>query len=1369
MAMHRAPLSLLDSLRLLALASLALFSAQVAASGVEHDSHVIVKRHAGLAKRQNNFPDGWVEVGCYSDAGDRTFPGAHAANDTMTRGSCVAFCSAGGFSYAGLSYGYECFCDNAVRGTGAPVNDGCTMPCAGNDKETCGGGWRLNVFRNTKAPVPVTPAPLATYGDWKSIGCHVDDGGARLLTRQVHVEGAFTTEKCLDECTKLNFAFAGTEYSNECYCGTVTEQKMESAKANNGCTMTCDGNKGQLCGGPNRLNVYQTSAVASTPNPTPNDVAGWKQVGCYLDNEDKRSLDEAGTGNAAMTPEVCTAFCAQNKYQYAGVESGNECYCGNKLGGTLDNGKCTTPCAGKPTATCGGNNHLSVYQVISGPAPPAGWVDSGCYVDNAARVLNGAVTAAGDMTPGKCSAFCQNAGFKIAGTQYSTECYCGNSLADVPKATEGCNMPCAGDAQFMCGGPYRLNVLTQDGNNNGPTPPPPVLGDTDDIDPIDGPRTLMTYGNWRSSGCHPDNVGGRVMPIGMGVAGEMTVEKCLDACFKAGHKFAGLEYSAECYCADAKPTVAPVATGCIMPCAGNEKHLCGGPDRLNVYEYQGGDLPPPIDNGGGDGGDGDGGNGGNGDGGNGGGGGEATLPANWHYDGCWVDGQFGRILPVQRPDDPDMTVEKCVASCAGAGYALAGLQYSVQCFCGNQVQYAGTRAAQANQCNMPCGGNPEQMCGAGNRLSIYTTQQTITVIPVPTAKTQGLPGNWQYDACYAEANPGTQRVFTQQAIMETDMTSDKCLNLCHQFGYNTAAFQFGKECYCGDATDLEARSAGKQPEADCSFACVAEPGAICGGALRLSVYHWNGAGGTVWANPENKGRYELLTRAPIVGLHVTLGLNNKVTFLERRSGQPTGSNSATHAYELDLSLLPAQNAWREMKFGTDVFCAAGLVLPDKAGRQVNIAGWALDDTYGVRFYTPEGAPGVQGTNDWEENQATVRLQRGRWYPSAMQLTNGSILVIGGQTGANGPPEPTIEILPRPPGGPTFLEMDWLRRTDPFNLYPFTYVLPSGGIFVQYSNEGRILDPVTFATRGPQLDLPGSMSVRGGRSYPYAGTGVMLPLKAPYTDPATVMVCGGSSGNHIAFDNCVSVQPDVSMDAKDVIIERMPFPRVMSNIAGLPDGTFLIVNGAKQGEAGFGLAIDPTLTAVLYDPEKPLHQRFSILGTTTIARMYHSESILLPDGRVMISGSDPLDVRFPEEFRVEVYLPPYLTANLPRPTYTITNGNKDWAYGGRYTFTLTSALQGTIRVSLVAADSSSHGVNWGQRTIFPEVTCNGNTCTVVAPPNGNICPPGWFQMFVLDVTANYKMPSLSQWVRIGGDPAGLGNWPANDPAFKLPGV
>ena len=219
------------------------------------------------------------------------------------------------------------------------------------------------------------------------------------------------------------------------------------------------------------------------------------------------------------------------------------------------------------------------------------------------------------------------------------------------------------------------------------------------------------------------------------------------------------------------------------------------------------------------------------------------------------------------------------------------------------------------------------------------------------------------------------------------------------------------------------------------------------------------------------------------------------------------------------------------------------------------------------------------------------------------------------------------------------------------------------------------------------------------------------------------------------------------------------------MVALPDGIFMIMNGAQEGLAGFNSADDPNLTALIYDPSQPVGSRFSILGTTTIARMYHSEATLLPDARVLVSGSDPLSPNFPEELRIEVYNPPYLTAGLAQPIVTIPN--TDWAYGGQFQINV-QLFQGQtsdMRVSLVAATSSTHGNTMGARTIFPAFSCpSGDVCTVAAPPNAQVSPPGWHQLFILDGPT----PSHGVFVRIGGDPAELGNWP-DLPGFNLPGV
>lgn len=335
----------------------------------------------------------------------------------------------------------------------------------------------------------------------------------------------------------------------------------------------------------------------------------------------------------------------------------------------------------------------------------------------------------------------------------------------------------------------------------------------------------------------------------------------------------------------------------------------------------------------------------------------------------------------------------------------------------------------------------------------------------------------------------------------------------------------GVECYCGDTRDVSAVGATLVDESECNYACSADghAGHLCGGIRRLSYYTWQGSPLTEFDYPTGNaaGEYRFLIGGVIIPLVTQAARNGKVTFLEKAG---TGPPNTTGAYELDLAQINNfTGAWRPMHVKTDIFCSASLTLPDKVGRQINVGGWALESTYGVRLYWPDGSPGVWGKNDWQENVKEVSLQHGRWYPTSMILPNGSILVVGGQEGSNGAPIPTLELLP--PVGPTVF-CEWLRRTDPNNLYPFMAALPGGDIFVAYYNEAIILDEVTFAVKRQLPNIPGAVNnFLAGRTYPMEGTAVLLPQYPPYTE-LKIMICGGSAPvEGFALDNCVTINPE----------------------------------------------------------------------------------------------------------------------------------------------------------------------------------------------------------------------------------------------------
>ncbi|KAH0528699.1 hypothetical protein TsFJ059_003525 [Trichoderma semiorbis] len=1079
---------------------------------------------------------------------------------------------------------------------------------------------------------------------------------------------------------------------------------------------------------------------------------GWTYQGCYIDVG--RTISDASFTDDEMTNQECATYCFEHDFPYAGTEYYTQCYCGSTLatGGVNTTATdCNAPCGGNSTEACGGPGRLTLYKTaeITGPSVnpgPDGWVSKGCYSEGTTgRALTfgyGGVANA-QMTVAACTSGCKAAGYTFAGVEYGGECYCGKSISNgALPATSGCTMTCNGNQTEYCGGPGHLNIYglnaVRDGTGTTSAAQPAQTG------ACPGQPAVVSKYNWY--GCYTEGTNSRALAAKTYADDAMTLESC--ATFCVGYTYFGVEYSRECYCGNSFGAGSKLTTAsdCSMTCSGQDCEFCGAGNRLSVYSLNapgtgtssGPAVPPSTTS--------------------------ATtqptgFPQGWQSYGCYVDGVNGRILNTQLPDDDDLTLESCVQSCASQGFTIAGAEYSKQCFCGNNIVNGGAKAANQGDCNTPCAGDATENCGGGGRMSIISKgAPTVQQPPGPIQQV----GNWTYQGCY-EDNVNQQRTFFWQNIFANTMTPSQCLNQCAEFGYMAAGLEYGQECYCGDPENIKTSGATKRPESECGVPCPGNASAICGGGSRLTTYFWTGTPFYSWSFPAAgtaaAGSYEQLIGGVCIPLMTTQSITGKVTFLEKWG---TGEPNSTGAYELDLSLVDQyQLAWREMHVKTDIFCAGGVTLPDKAGRQLTVGGWSGDSTYGVRLYTPNGSPGVNGTNDWQENVDILKLQNGRWYPTAMNMANGSVLVIGGETGSNSAPVPTLEILPFTGTAPLY--MDWLERTDPNNLYPFCTVLPSGGIFVAYWNEARILDENTFATIKTLPNIPGSVNdPLGGRTYPLEGTAVLLPMHAPFTDPLNILICGGSTeGASYAIDNCVSTQPDAANPTW--ALERMPSQRVMPCIAPLPDGTYIIMNGAHHGVAGFGLATDPNLNALLYDPQKPLGYRITVMANTTVARLYHSEAITLLDGRVLVSGSDPQDDVNPEEYRVETFTPPYLKSGKPRPSFTVTN--KDWGYGKPITVNLGAAARnGVIQASLLGAVTSTHGNSMGARTLFPDVSCSGTTCTVTSPPSKYIAPPGWYQFYILDG----GIPAVGVYVRIGGDPAQVGNWPKGT-GFTTPGV
>ncbi|KAI0407561.1 WSC domain-containing protein [Xylaria palmicola] len=94
---------------------------------------------------------GWKHVACAKDpAGQaRTLPEASLDRPDMTVDTCVAHCGDQGFRYAGLEYRSQCFCGDDVPRDRMPTEGtlgDCTLPCAGDAGQFCGGAARVSVY-----------------------------------------------------------------------------------------------------------------------------------------------------------------------------------------------------------------------------------------------------------------------------------------------------------------------------------------------------------------------------------------------------------------------------------------------------------------------------------------------------------------------------------------------------------------------------------------------------------------------------------------------------------------------------------------------------------------------------------------------------------------------------------------------------------------------------------------------------------------------------------------------------------------------------------------------------------------------------------------------------------------------------------------------------------------------------------------------------------------------------------------------------------------------------------------------------------------------------------------------------------------------
>ena len=429
---------------------------------------------------------------------------------------------------------------------------------------------------------------------------------------------------------------------------------------------------------------------------------------------------------------------------------------------------------------------------------------------------------------------------------------------------------------------------------------------------------------------------------------------------------------------------------------------------------------------------------------------------------------------------------------------------------------------------------------------------------------------------------------------------------------------------------------------------------------------------------------------PAVAVHLHLLPNGRVLSWGK-IGAPTLWDPTTG----DFAVVPST---------TMLFCSGHSFLAD--GRLL-VTGGHLSDERGL----PDANIFDAASATWTSVQP---MHWGRWYPTSTTLPDGEVVTLAGRD-QDGVEVDTPEVWT----GNSWHPLTGAARALPY--YPRTFVAPNGLVFYA----GELPQTAYLDVRGTGTWIPVATSKYGRRDY---GTAVMYR-------PGEVMIAGGSDPPDGAPTNTVEVIDLNQSSPSWRYTNPMRYARRHLNSTLLPDGTVLVTGGTSS--AGFSDPAGAVHAAELWDPATGT---WSLLAGNSVNRVYHSTTVLLPDGRLLHTGSGD-GPGLPRELNAELFSPSYLFRG-PRPE--ILNAPDAIGYGQEFLVATNDAPQ-VVRVTLVRLSSVTHAFDQSQR--FVELTLRkvAGGLRLNAPNSGAVAPPGPYLLFILN---GLGVPSVAKVVRVG---------------------
>jgi hypothetical protein len=463
----------------------------------------------------------------------------------------------------------------------------------------------------------------------------------------------------------------------------------------------------------------------------------------------------------------------------------------------------------------------------------------------------------------------------------------------------------------------------------------------------------------------------------------------------------------------------------------------------------------------------------------------------------------------------------------------------------------------------------------------------------------------------------------------------------------------------------------------------------------------------------------------IVPLHMSLLPNGKIFAW----GKTEQSDTLGRPRIWDPATKPSPTGLPEIDTGMDMlFCAGHTLLPN--GNLMVAGGHHMDDA-GIKvtyFFSQDGVP-TKGPD----------MSNGRWYPTLTVLPDGDVLSMAGRNEAG-----AVVRTPELWNGTAWSQLTGAGTLE-IPYYPRNFVDPKNGL-IFYAGERVMSRWFNVAGTGAWTNGP-SHIWPNNRDY---GTAVMY-------DTGKILYAGG--GGHTGWPTPDQKSATPTATAEKIDLNQtspswqdagsMSVARRHLNSTVLPDGQVLITGGTRGG--GF-VNIDPGLAtkeAELWDPNSGDHGKWTRLAANQVMRVYHSVSLLLPNGTVLHGASgDALAIQpgggivpVPPERSHEIFSPPYMFKGA-RPTITSV-GSTNVTYNGTIAVTTPNAAQIT-EARWIRLGSVTHAFDMGQRANTLTFTRTATGVSVNVPANSNQAPPGYYMLFILNRNG---VPSTGSIVKV----------------------